>query len=122
MDCGWWFPRPPGSSGPRPYCADCGADTARRVRGRGLRFRFGIELSAWESKFESQGRCCAICETTEEPKRGWHTDHDHITGELRAILCFDCNTLVGRWERLARMGFDPGVRVAAYLGTKHDWP
>jgi len=25
-----------------------------------------------------------------------HLDHNHITGEIRGLLCFNCNTAIGK--------------------------
>ncbi len=49
-----------------------------------------------------QGGVCAIC---EQPPRGdWknnknlHVDHDHKTGQVRGLLCPDCNTSIGKMK------------------------
>src|SRR5258708_1521294 len=47
-----------------------------------------IYKEPWENKarrIEEQGRRCANsgCQTTDPGGRGWHTDHDHITGKVR---------------------------------------
>ena len=54
-----------------------------------------IPEGEWQRIFESQGRRCAICAAAEPGGTGhWNTDHDHITGRLRGILCNRCNTAV----------------------------
>ncbi len=45
--------------------------------------------------FESQGRCCAACKTTETDGRDWCLDHSHRTGINRGILCHACNRALG---------------------------
>jgi hypothetical protein len=54
----------------------------------------------WENKakrLEAQGGRCANlgCGTTEPGWRGWHTDHDHETGQIRGELCGGCNRALG---------------------------
>ncbi|WP_328853688.1 endonuclease VII domain-containing protein [Micromonospora globbae] len=50
----------------------------------------------------AQGGVCAVC-GVPDPE---HLDHDHRTGWVRGILCFNCNGGPGRFrdspERLAR--------------------
>ena len=61
-----------------------------------LKGRYGLTLEQWNAMFETQGRCCAICKAeTSGWSRGWHTDHDHQTKKVRAILCHACNRLLG---------------------------
>lgn len=57
---------------------------------------YGISPEAFLEMFEKQGRCCAICKsTTPRSKNGWSTDHDHLTGVVRGILCNHCNVVLG---------------------------
>ena len=54
-----------------------------------------------------QGGVCAICQTNEPV----HVDHDHVTGLVRGILCFNCN------RGLGKLGDDPDLlrKALAYL-------
>ena len=38
----------------------------------------------------AQGGTCAVCSGPAQ-----HVDHDHETGEVRGILCFNCNQALG---------------------------
>jgi Recombination endonuclease VII len=82
-------------------CRECskkyGAAYFRSVHGRAVhrmhgRRQFGIDMDekTWEELFESQGRVCAACGTSD-PGYQWATDHDHSTGKVRGILCNFCN-------------------------------
>ena len=62
--------------------------------------KFGLTQQEWNRIFESQGRKCKICGSTETKAKGkdWHTDHNHTTGKVRGILCRGCNHLLGNAE------------------------
>lgn len=55
---------------------------------------YGMTRDEWEALFDSQGRRCAACRT-DTPAPTWAVDHNHMTGEWRAILCNRCNTAFG---------------------------
>jgi hypothetical protein len=43
---------------------------------------------------ESQGGVCAICKAP--PGKKWlHVDHSHKTGDVRGLLCGNCNAAIG---------------------------
>jgi len=52
---------------------------------------------------EKQNGLCAICKKpeTRKHKDGWVyklcIDHDHTTGEVRGLLCSNCNNGLGRF-------------------------
>lgn len=60
-----------------------------------LKRAYGITPEEWEKMFSDQGCACAICKSKTTRGRGWQTDHDHKTGGVRAILCNNCNALLG---------------------------
>lgn len=60
---------------------------------------YGLKPGEWEEIFETQGRRCAICRTDAPMNRkGWHTDHCHVTGKVRGILCQPCNIGLGGFK------------------------
>jgi hypothetical protein len=44
---------------------------------------------------EEQGDRCALCKTDKPHAKGWHLDHNHITGRIRGVLCGNCNRGLG---------------------------
>lgn len=56
----------------------------------------------------AQGGLCAICR--EAPAT--HVDHDHATGKVRGLLCFNCNGALGQF----RDRQDLMLRAVVYLG------
>ena len=63
-----------------------------------LRNKYGITLEEYNTILESQNGKCRICETEEclSGKR-MAVDHNHQTGKVRGILCFKCNTGLGKF-------------------------
>ncbi len=61
-----------------------------------LRNRHSMSMDEWDSLFLSQGKRCAICQSTNSGTRGWHIDHCHVTGIVRGALCHSCNLLLGQ--------------------------
>lgn len=61
-----------------------------------LKSKFGLTIDQWNKMFEAQGGLCKICHVKqEELKRRFNVDHCHKTGKIRALLCINCNTLLG---------------------------
>lgn len=59
--------------------------------------KYGLTIKSYENLLESQGGRCAICDdlpiTTPLA-----VDHDHTTGQLRALLCGSCNRALGLFK------------------------
>lgn len=67
-------------------------------RDSNLRRKYGLTLEQWDQKFLEQGSVCAICSSKEPRGKHWHTDHNHVTGQIRSILCGWCNTAIGKFQ------------------------
>ena len=79
---------------------------------RDLKKLYGIGLTEWLAIFEKQGKKCAICRKSEpNTQKGWQTDHDHETEQVRGIVCGQCNSILGY------SGDNPEIllQAAAYL-------
>src|SRR5208337_1990483 len=59
------------------------------------KYYYGITQEQRDALFVAQGSCCAVCKSREHGGRGWHTDHDHETKQVRGILCHPCNLALG---------------------------
>jgi hypothetical protein len=115
------FPRNKNSKdGRHTYCKPChnarGRETYERLHGGTrhyhLKRRYGISADEFDELVRQQGGVCAIC-GRPDPE---HVDHDHVTGEVRGILCFNCNGGLGQF----RDSVDSLRAAAAYLESRDD--
>ena len=75
-------------------CKECNALRNKRNK---LKKRYGISLEDYNKLFEKQEGCCAICGIHQtEIEKSLAVDHCHSTGKVRGLLCFDCNTGIGK--------------------------
>jgi Autographiviridae endonuclease VII len=128
------FPIRPDTGRYRGECKACVSERARRsaervevgdarwlTRREGILLRkYGLTNADFARLARKQRGRCAICRKVPNSRRRntrtgreWtalHVDHDHVTGEVRGLLCHRCNSQVGWAEQV-------GVpRVLAYLG------
>lgn len=65
------------------------------VRQSKLKYRYGINLEQFDKLLlESCGRC-AVCNDVFENGREPFVDHNHMTGQVRELLCHECNMALG---------------------------
>ncbi|MFE4622264.1 endonuclease VII domain-containing protein [Streptomyces mirabilis] len=69
--------------------------------------KYGITIAERDQMIASQMGLCVICLNAPAV----HVDHCHETGRVRGVLCFNCNSAIGK------LGDDPDAvrRAAAYL-------
>lgn len=95
----------------RPYCRPCdsakfiiwrrgyisrnGAKVALKNKIGHLRKKYGISLEERDLMSAKQNGKCAIC-LAEKPNL--HVDHSHETGVVRGLLCFTCNSALGKFK------------------------
>jgi hypothetical protein len=63
-----------------------------------LKRKYGITIEQYEAMLALQGGGCAICGRKSRAGISLHIDHDHETGQIRGLLCFPCNNLLGDIE------------------------
>lgn len=98
-------------SGLDARCNECVGDINRESL-------YGLSADAYSRLLRAQRGVCAICDQPEtrlanhgRSLRGLAVDHDHKTGEVRGLLCANCNKAIGLMQD------DPErlVAAAAYL-------
>lgn len=55
--------------------------------------KYGLSVSDWWFLFDEQDGLCGICQV----KKRLVVDHDHVTGQVRGLLCNSCNTGLGHF-------------------------
>jgi len=88
-------------SGLTNYCKPCHNSVMREnrikhhgsIRNYHLKRRYGITEDDFERMLARQGGLCAICRVVP----GTFVDHSHATGQVRGILCFNCNNGLGHF-------------------------
>ena len=96
--------------GKQHFCKECGLARKRAWRAANpekeaaqgrraqLKSNYGITVEQYDEMYEAQDGCCAICGNPEQGAKRFHVDHDHETGEVRALLCHLCNVGIGHFR------------------------
>lgn len=99
-----WHKNATASDGLATRCRACKA-----IQGRvdHLKRSYGMTEAERDEMITAQGGICLIC----KKRPAVHVDHCHATGKVRGVLCFNCNTAIGK------LGDDPDAarRVVSYL-------
>ena len=101
---GEWHRNGTASDGLSTRCKACKAEQGRAGH---LKRNYGMTEAERDEMIASQKGLCVIC--LKAP--AVHVDHCHETGRVRGVLCFNCNSAIGK------LGDDPDAvrRAAAYL-------
>ena len=93
LDCDFRY-----AVGRSPRCNPCKKKrTARQNHNAHLKRKYGITIEEYEAMFAEQGGKCWICRGGTSYKH-LACDHDHKTGEVRGLLCANCNKVLGRFR------------------------
>ena len=84
-----------GAMGVHAWCKPCANERRRQRKATpeqrtkwDLQTRYGLSVEQWNVMLASQKGVCAICHgKMSRPV----VDHNHSTGDVRAILCHPCN-------------------------------
>jgi hypothetical protein len=70
------------------------AENPTAFRSTRLKARYGISHADFQSLLSGQSGLCALCKT----RAAVDVDHDHTTGNVRALLCRACNVGLGLFK------------------------
>ena len=83
---------------PGPRCAEHHRQYRDRKRnekhGQWILKTYGITADEYQAIYDAQGGKCAICQRATGVTKKLSVDHDHKTGEVRGLLCTQCNRYV----------------------------
>ena len=80
-----------------------------------LRRTYGMSIEEWEMMRDDQNNRCAICSNSfGASAKNCHVDHCHDTGDVRGLLCSNCNVGLG----MLRDSPDLMLKAVQYL-KKH---
>ena len=77
------------------------------TRDQQLQQKYSITEEIYEKILKAQNGRCAICKCQQHYQR-LAVDHDHKTGQVRGLLCVQCNRGLGRF-------FDSELRLQSAL-------
>ena len=64
-----------------------------------LKNTYGISKEEYEMMFARQDSRCALCHIdASDTPRGLFVDHCHESGQVRDLLCLNCNTALGHFK------------------------
>ena len=79
----------------RAYAKDWSQRNPDKVKAFKLKAKYRITMVDYQSLMGEQFGVCAICGEKEANTEYLAVDHDHITGEVRGLLCKRCNKGLG---------------------------
>jgi hypothetical protein len=105
--------------GYRCYCKQCNVtynlEYSRKnrhvQRSARLKREFNITIAQYDEMLKNQDGHCAIC-GNGRGKRRLAVDHNHVTGEVRGLLCSNCNVGIGSFKE----NKETLKRAIGYLG------
>lgn len=86
-----------------PHCSVDGCTGEHSGNGLCARHRnvlrlYGIDPVEYERLLSKQNGLCAICQQRCSHGKNLSVDHYHLTGEVRGLLCCECNTGLGKFR------------------------
>ena len=87
---------------------------------RSRKARYGISEEEFQFRLSEQNNACLICHIkfnlTEGKAKRAYVDHDHKTGQVRALLCHHCNLVIANADEKV----ETLENAIVYLEKNHD--
>lgn len=83
-------------------CKDCnkltsvewGRNNRHKHYGYEIKYKYGLTIKEYDEMVLAQNNKCAICQGSSVKR--FSIDHCHKTGKIRGLLCFACNSAIGK--------------------------
>jgi len=86
-------------------------ETKRATKAHNIRWAYGLDMDTFDRMMAEQKGLCAICgrppDGLNRRTNSLHVDHDHVTHQIRMLLCHHCNLGLGAFKD------DPALLLAA---------
>jgi Recombination endonuclease VII len=82
---------------------------------RDIERKYGITENEYRALYYAQGGKCYVCRKASGRARRLGVDHDHLTGEVRGLVCTGSLTAMTCNRLIAIYGRDQLLRAAAML-------
>ena len=79
-----------------------------KYRSSNLKRLYGITSEEFDLMVENQNGVCAICGENGDGQLMLNVDHDHETGQIRSLLCGNCNRGIGQFKENSKICFLAG--------------
>ena len=89
------------------------------ARWKSIKKKYGLEKEEYLAILKDQDGRCYICRKLPEeckPRRNLAVDHNHTSGHVRGLLCFNCNHRLLGWY--IRDDAAKARRIVKYLTRK----
>jgi len=81
----------------RRWCVNNGDKMSHYQRKSKLKTDYGLTIEQYEELLQYQNGICKICGKVNPNGLRLCVDHNHITGEIRGLLCINCNKGLGHF-------------------------
>lgn len=89
-------------------------EVVEQRRRRDFKKKYGITMEGYQDLLVKQGGACAMCGVMADDHWRWlAVDHNHLTGQVRGLLCDSCNKGIGNLK--ADEGTDLLKKAIAYV-------
>lgn len=81
-------------------CKECEKNryTKDERRDINLRTRYHVTKNEFDTKLETQDNACGLCKQPFKEGQKKYMDHCHETHVVRKVLCYNCNTGLGKFK------------------------
>ena len=93
--------------------------TKAKSRTKNLKYTYNLTDEQYNQMYVDQNGCCAVCGTHQrELRKALGIDHNHISNQIRGLLCQTCNTALGQLK--ADDGIELLQNAINYLGKFYE--